>query len=96
MPNFDPTRKDLMRVLQTYRSMVTAEADKHCFRFYRECAIYWFASNYHLGQSSNLYSVLSTSPYPVEVGETFESAITEGSMEKIMYDDLLEYFIRSK
>lgn len=27
------------------------------------CAIYWFASDYHNGQRSNLYSVLSTSPY---------------------------------
>jgi len=28
-----------------------------------EAAIYWFASDYHLGQSSVLYSILSTSPY---------------------------------
>ena len=28
-----------------------------------EVAIYWFAMYWHGGQSSNLYSVLSTSPY---------------------------------
>lgn len=35
------------------------------------CAIYWFAAHYHNGQRSNLYSVLSTSPYtpgPIERG----------------------------
>lgn len=28
-----------------------------------EAAIYWFAHSWHGGQSSNLYSTLSTSPY---------------------------------
>ena len=28
-----------------------------------EAAIYWFANDYHSGQTSDLYSILSTSPY---------------------------------
>ena len=33
------------------------------FRFDREGAIYWYASDYHAGQSSDLYAVLCESGY---------------------------------
>lgn len=42
------------------------------FKDYAEIAIYWFADQYHSGQCSNLYSVLSTSNYKPGPYETFE------------------------
>jgi len=33
------------------------------FTFDAESAIYWFCSDYHAGQNSDLYSILSTSEY---------------------------------
>ena len=53
----------------------------------RECAIYWFANDYHGGQGSNLYSVLSTSEYwpgPIERGPR--------SIAKILYEELEREF----
>lgn len=49
----DPT---LAGLLATLDNPADDDADAYC-------AIYWFANDYHSGQSSNLYSVLSTSPY---------------------------------
>jgi len=39
------------------------------FKFDVEAAIYWFASDYHSGQWSDLYSILSTSDYYPGMGE---------------------------
>lgn len=51
-----------------------------------EIALYWFANDYHSGQASELYSILSTSPYkPSCLARGIES---EGGMAEIMYDDL--------
>ena len=47
----DPTRDEMLTAL--------AGADE----FEVEAAIYWFAADWHGGQSSNLYSALSTSRY---------------------------------
>lgn len=49
----DPT---LAGLLNTLGNPDDDDADAYC-------AIYWFASDHHSGQASNLYSVLSTSPY---------------------------------
>jgi len=51
----DPTKDEMVAFLET----IDASADA----FDIEEAIYWFAHHYHGGQSSNLYSVLSTSDY---------------------------------
>jgi hypothetical protein len=50
----DPTRDEMLAFLET-----TGVEDE----FDREEAVYWFAANYHGGQSSNLYEALSMSPY---------------------------------
>jgi len=52
----DPTREEMTEFLatQTCGEDMSDEI---------EVAIYWFAMYWHGGQSSNLYSVLSTSPY---------------------------------
>ena len=52
----DPTREELIAFLQAQTGETDMDDDI-------EVAIYWFAMYWHGGQSSNLYSVLSTSPY---------------------------------
>ena len=53
-----------------------------------EVAIYWLANDYHEGQTSELYSILSTSPYS-------PSCLTSGikdeddEIAQNMYDDLV-------
>ncbi len=66
----DPTREDMLAALDTFGFV--SEQDE----FDREEAIYWFANHWHGGQWSNLYSVLSTSPYspgPIATGPSQES-----------------------
>ena len=55
--------------------------------FDRAEAIYWFANDYHSGQASNLYSVLSTSefsPGPIASGPSESAAM--------LYDELVAAF----
>ena len=54
-----------------------------------EVAIYWFASDWHGGQWSDLYSILSTSPYRPGPFGTLES---EGEQVEMMYHDLESEF----
>lgn len=49
----DPTLEEMLIALD---NPTDDDADAYC-------AIYWFATDWHGGQSSNLYSVLSTSRY---------------------------------
>lgn len=53
----DPNRQELLTAVK--QMPFYCELDD----FDSEEAIYWFASDWHSGQSSNLYSVLSTSEY---------------------------------
>ena len=53
----DPTAEEMRAFLATLPS------DGENVEFETEEAIYWFASYYHSGQSSNLYSALSMSEY---------------------------------
>ncbi|MFA5071173.1 MAG: hypothetical protein WC511_02270 [Candidatus Pacearchaeota archaeon] len=54
-----------------------------------EVAIYYFATDYHSGQSSELYSILSTSDYHPGPNSKLES---EGDLATMMYSDLEEEF----
>lgn len=54
--------------------------------FDREAAIYWFASDYHGGQASELYEVLSTSEF--SPGLTHNSVRDEGELAEEMYNAL--------
>ena len=58
----DPTGEELRRTL--------ARDYPYADEFTTEAAIYWFANDWHSGQWSNLYSVLSTSPYKPIILET--------------------------
>jgi hypothetical protein len=52
----DPTRNEMLTFLCGFWPYEAEQFD-------REAAIYWFATEWHSGQWSNLYSALSTSPY---------------------------------
>lgn len=57
----DPTRAEMLKALvKAFRAPRWDRAD---WKFDIEAAMYWFCSNWHGGQWSNLYSALSTSPY---------------------------------
>ncbi len=78
MPNPDPTRNEMLTFLCGFYPYEAEQFD-------REEAIYWFANDYHGGQSSNLYSALSTSPYkpgPVCNGPEPDS------MSEMLYEEL--------
>ena len=87
----DPTRRELMRVLQPYRACITREADRDGWDMARETAIYWFAYTYHGGQWSNLYSVLSTSPY--RPGR-LESGVDQDSWEGYLFEVLVNHYFK--
>lgn len=60
------------------------------FLFDMEAAIYHFATDYHSGQSSELYSILSTSDYrPGMMSRGIES---EPEMVQMLYKSLEEKF----
>ncbi len=79
----DPDKSEMMSYLQQQYGNEEGWKDD------AEVAIYWFANFYHGGQWSNLYSVLSTSPFspgPIARGPQ------KGSMEEMMYRDLVHQF----
>lgn len=83
----DPTKKEMLDFLKKmYGSEDSWEDDA-------EVAIYWFASDYHSGQWSNLYSVLSTSPF--KPGR-FTKGPEKDSVEEDMYNDLIDKFGKQK
>lgn len=53
----DPTREEMLKLLEA------SPEGQYSDEFEREAAIYWFSSDWHGGQWSNLYSACSTSPY---------------------------------
>ena len=76
----DPDLSDLQAVLARAFGVEFDDFD-------RAEAIYWFANDYHGGQASNLYSVLSTSefsPGPITFGPSESAAI--------LYDELVAAF----
>jgi hypothetical protein len=84
--NDDPSREEM---IEHIRKVYGREADE----FDIEEAIYWFANDYHGGQSSNLYSALSTSEY--RPGRS-SSGPEEGSMGEMIYADLVDTFSTKK
>ncbi len=76
----DPSKDEMFNYL---RQMYGNEEG---FRDDAEVAIYWFANFYHGGQSSNLYSALSTSRFsPGQMAKGPEPR----SSEEMMYEDLV-------
>jgi len=87
----DPTKEEMVNFLtQKFHGMVDpAETDANNFDV--AAAIYWFANDYHGGQSSNLYSVLSTSDYrPGPMHKSIED--DESETATMMYQELVNKF----
>ncbi len=80
----DPTKEEMMEYLE---NLYSGLLDKPSFKDSAEIAIYWFANFNHGGQSSNLYSVLSTSPYTPSRMEREPKDV-----EKDMYNALAQKF----
>ena len=77
------------------RQMFNGMSDGENMDFEIEGAIYWFAADYHQGQSSELYNILSTSEYNpgmMEYSPGSENASDDNLMMKEMYQALEERF----
>lgn len=79
-PIGDPTKEEMVNFL---RSKSGGEDDE----FDIEAAIYWFASDFHGGQTSNLYSALSTSEF--SPGPMSNDVTHEGETASMLYDELV-------
>jgi hypothetical protein len=77
----DPT----IEAMRAFLTDQFGEADE----FDREQAIYWFASDYHGGQWSNLYSALCTSEYKPG---TIERGVEPETMADLCYQALVGEF----
>jgi hypothetical protein len=75
----DPTRQEMLDHLTS--NFGTED------KWDAEEAIYWFASWYHGGQTSNLYAALSTSPYKTS---PLARGIEEDTLAYEMLNSLIE------
>lgn len=85
----DPTAEDMMAVLVQEWNGLCEVSD---IETDGTIAIYWFANNYHGGQTSNLYSALSTSPYKPGPITTFDKDMDTGLVYD-MYETLTNEFV---
>jgi hypothetical protein len=83
----DPTRDEMLALFAALP--FTDEIDD----FDREEAIYWFASNWHGGQWSNLYAALSASNYKPG---TIANGPEPESMSAILYEELEHAFCKDE
>ncbi len=87
----DPTKEEMVYFLQNkFQGLIDpAETDANTFDI--ESAIYWFGNDYHGGQSSNLYSALSTSDYrPGPMHKSIKD--DESEMATEMYQELVNKY----
>lgn len=77
----DPTIEEMRKFLKTKLKVYAPDATEDD----TEVAIYWYASDYHSGQDSNLYSALSQSEYrPGRI----ENGIEKDSVAYDLYQEL--------
>ena len=79
----DPSKDEMLEYLRN------SYGNEEGFEDDAEIAMYWFANFYHGGQSSNLYSVLSTSRF--SPGRSANGP-EKDSLNQIMYVDLVLHF----
>ena len=85
----DPTRFDLLKAGAQYLAGWGLEKSSRLWAI--EEAIYWFASQYHSGQWSNLFSILSTSDFkPSILANEIEDEIAQE-----IYDHYERFFLAS-
>ena len=82
--NIDPTRFDLLKAGAQYLAGWGLEKSSRLWAI--EEAIYWFASQYHSGQWTNLYSVLSTSD--------FKPSILANEIEDEIAQEIFDHYER--
>lgn len=82
----DPTKDEML-------SFLKGQFQNDFDIFDAEEAIYWFGYSYHGGQSSNLYSALSTSQYKPS---PLMNDIPNDGISKMMYDALVDKFGNSR
>lgn len=80
----DPTREEMEACLASHP--FASEHDP----FEREEAMYWFASNWHGGQGSNLYMALSSSGYKPGL---FSRHVDRESVAGMLYEELESVFV---
>lgn len=80
----DPTKEEMQHVITKWLS--GSDIDE----LYHEAAMYWFASDFHSGQSSNLYSALSMSQY--NPGPMTNKIENENEVTQELYYTLYDYF----
>lgn len=86
----EPTLKDQMINYLKNQYKGLEDVNSKDFLFDMEAAIYWFANDYHSGQWSDLYSILSTSDYrPGMMSRGLES---EPETVQMLYKSLEEKF----
>lgn len=87
----DPQRYTMLESLRaTFAGSI--DPDENGLDFDTESAVYWFASDYHNGQWSNLYRALCSSPYtPSRLARGIES---ESELSQEMYAFLVEKFTK--
>lgn len=78
----DPTKLELLKCAAKYLHGEGLDRDSRQWITYE--AIYWFALDWHTGQTSNLYSVLSTSPFT-------PGPLDDGPQDELS-QDLAEHF----
>lgn len=92
--NTDPTKEEILSFLLNYPATKYIINDNESSV---EEAIYYIAYNYHLGQSSNLYSILSTSQYKPSI--SFTGDIYADSHDDItiyIYDAIISFMFSKK
>lgn len=87
----DPSRFTMLRTCLTYARRHGLDDDHDALAFDIEAAIYYFASDWHSGQASNLYAALSASPY--RPGLLARSIADVGGSSTLLYDALCEHFV---
>jgi hypothetical protein len=84
----DPTRDDMLEFLRQHVTHYVLFSSVEDAEFDIEEAIYWFATDYHGGQASNLYSALCQSPF--KPGRLQSACSDEASYD--LYQDLIEHY----
>jgi hypothetical protein len=84
----DPTRDDMLEFLRQRAADYIGFSSVEDAEFDIEEAIYWFANDYHGGQSSNLYAAVCQSPFKPGV---LASSCSGGASHEL-YQDLVFHF----
>lgn len=87
MKNFDPDISELREFIANKFSNLL---ERETLQTDGEIAIYWFASEYHSGQSSNLYKALCTIDY--NPGRMINNVLDENEIVCMIFNFLVEKY----